>query len=99
MIDVVGRTTYSIVVANGQSANIPRSAYVPDLIGAMDVVAVELAAEMEATLGNNGGRLRRKLSILVDLPTSVDGIIDAGGFTTDAKLVDGVFEQGGTWHS
>jgi hypothetical protein len=64
----------------------------------MDVVAVELVAEIEETLGNNGGRLRRKLAIRVDLPTSADGIIDAGGFTTEPELVDGIFKLGGTWH-
>jgi hypothetical protein len=96
---VVGRTTYSISVVNGERDDIPQSEYVPDLIGAMDIIATEVAADVGDSLP--GGRrlvvlLRRKLTIRVDSPTSVDAIIDAGGWTTDPDLnEDGIFVIGG----
>jgi hypothetical protein len=65
----------------------------------MDIIATEVAADVGDSLP--GGRrlvvlLRRKLAIRVDSPTSVDAIIDAGGWTTDPDLnEDGIFVIGG----
>jgi hypothetical protein len=93
-VDAVGRATYSIVVNNGARVVILSSAYEPDLIGAMNILALELAAEVDE---NNGGRMRRrKLEVRVSLPTSIDAIIDAGGFTAEPELTDGIFQNGGS---
>jgi hypothetical protein len=96
-IDAVSRATYSINIVNGRSQNIPSSEYFADLIGAMDILAVEVAERVDDILGRRTlrNRLRRKLAVLVDLPTSIDEINDAVGFMTEPTLVDGLFTLGG----
>lgn len=107
-IDVVGRATYSIVVKNGKQDNIPQPAYTTDLIDAMDVLATQIVNELEDDNGGrqlrsssssnnynvNTSNRRRFLTIRVSTPTSIDGIIDAGGFTFEPALDDGVFTIG-----
>jgi hypothetical protein len=89
----VGVTTiYTVVIVNGITGNVPESSYVPDLIASMNVVAVEVASEVDFG-GSNGSR--RRLEVRVSLPTFIDGVDDAGGFTDTPEFVDGVFELGG----
>ena len=102
VVDTIARTSYSIVVTNGLKDDIPSSQYSTDLIEAMDIVAVEIADQVDEILDNNTRKRtlrttkRRKLQILVDLPTSVEDITDSGGFTTNPILnEDGIFTLGG----
>jgi hypothetical protein len=78
-IGVLVRTIYTVVVVNGINENIPESSYVPDLIASMNVVAVEVASEV--AFGSSNGSSRRRLEVRVSLPTFIDGVVDAGGFT------------------
>ena len=91
-IGVVARTIYTVVIVNGITENVPVSFYVPDLIASMNVVAVEVASEVD--FGTSDGR-RRRLEVRVSLPTFIDGVVDGGGFTDTPEFVDGVFELGG----
>jgi hypothetical protein len=92
-ISVGATTIYTVVIVNGISENVPEASYVPDLIASMNVVAVEVASEVDFG-GSNGSR--RRLEVRVSLPTFIDGVDDAGGFTNTPEFVDGVFELGGT---
>jgi hypothetical protein len=87
-IGVVARTIYTVLIVSGLTENVPESSYVPDLIASMNVVAVEVASEVD--FGNSDGSRHR-----VSLPTSIDGVVDAGGFTDTPEPVDGDFELGG----
>jgi hypothetical protein len=89
---VVATTIYTLVIVNGITENVPEASYVPDLIASMNVVAVEVASEVD--FGSSNGS-RRRLEVRVSLPTLIDGVVDAGGFTDTPEFVDGVFEFGG----
>jgi hypothetical protein len=89
---VVATTIYTLVIVNGITENVPEASYVPDLIASMNVVAVEVASEVD--FGSSNGS-RRRLEVRVSLPTLIDGVVDAGGFTDTPEFVDGVFELGG----
>jgi sulfur carrier protein ThiS len=99
---VVARTIYTVAVVNGITENIPASSYVPDLIASMNVVAVEVAVEVDfgstdgsrRHFGSSDGR-RRRLEVRVSLPTFIDGVVDADGLTDTPEFVDGLSELGG----
>ena len=91
-INVVARTIYTVVIVNGITENVTASFYAPDLIASMNVVAVEVASEVD--FGSSDGS-RRRLEVRVSLPTFIDGVVDGGGFTDTPTYVDGVFELGG----
>ena len=91
-VDVVARTIYTLVIVNGLTENVPESSYVPGLIASMNVVAVEVASEVEFASSDGS---RRRSEVGVSLPTFIDGVVDAGGFTDTPEFVDGIFELGG----
>jgi hypothetical protein len=88
-------TTYTVVIVNGMTENIPEESYVPDLIASMNVVAVEVASDVDFGSSNGSRRSRRRLEVRVSLPTFIDGVVDAGGFPDTPESVDGVFKLGG----
>jgi hypothetical protein len=94
-IGVVARTIYTVVVVNGITENVPEASYVLDLIASMNVVAVEVASEVDFGGTRSNGSSRRRLEVRVSLPTFIDRVVDAGGFTDTPEFVDGVFELGG----
>mgnify|MGYP000170064437 CR=1 FL=1 len=91
---VVVRTNYTVVIVNGITENVPESYYVPDLIASMNVVAVEVALEVDFGGGTSSNGIRgRRLEVRVSLPTFIDGVVDATGGFTDTP--DNIFEVGG----
>jgi hypothetical protein len=94
-IGVVARTIYTVVVVNSITETVSESSYVPDLIASMNVVAVEVASEVDFGGTRSNGSSRRRLEVRVSLPTFIDRVVDAGGFTDTPEFVDGVFELGG----
>ena len=67
--DVVARASYIIAVDNSFSM----SDYVSDLEASMDILAPQIAAGLNLTALTLGSG--RRLAVVVDLPTSVDGVI------------------------
>jgi hypothetical protein len=102
-VPVIIKTTYSILVPNGLIESIPSSRYEQDLIDTMDLVSQNVADGLNVLLDGDGRtpaqlrrrRLfeRRRLEILVNLPTTVDAIENVG-FTADPQLINGTFIRG-----
>ena len=87
-IGTVAQTIYTVVIVNGLTENVPESSYIPDLIAGMNVMAVEVASEVD--FGSSDGGIRRRLVVRVSLPTFIDGV-----HTDTPELVDNIFELGG----
>ncbi|KAG7372444.1 hypothetical protein IV203_018587 [Nitzschia inconspicua] len=105
---VIVRASYTILVPNGQTENVPVSSYEGNLIGAMDELALNVASELELPAVRGEGGLRRWLlmerpidnsrrrrleEIVVMLPTGIIDIVDVG-FTDDPQLIGGKFVRG-----
>lgn len=90
-VDAVVRTTYLVVIANGKSDDIPQTAYKSDLIQAMDMVATDVAVQIEERGGGGGReRNRRKLAVTVELPTSIV-LISEQEWKNDGSVIEGKY--------
>ena len=85
--------SYSIVIDNGLVDDISFSLYQPDLIDAMNRVALDVAIDLHG--GGHGEGDLRKLALqkMLALPTWIEHRTIAG-FTNDPKLINGVFVSG-----
>jgi hypothetical protein len=65
----VAKVSYLIAVQK----NFQMRDYVADLESSMNLLAPEVAANLNISSSDDGGR--RRLTVSVDLPTSIDGVI------------------------
>ena len=62
-IDVVARTTYSILVEDGKISSVDQAMYFQDLIDSMDILAVEVWNEIDFDFDSDGDTRRSLRSV------------------------------------
>jgi hypothetical protein len=75
--DQVAQVSYVIGINDGNIIGISASDYIPDLIESMDMLAKDVADELQLNPNNQEGRRRRLLVTVVE-PSSLDGRFEVG---------------------
>lgn len=85
---MVARTTYVI----GVKGDAVSESYEGDLIAAMDILASTIASTMDLTTSQRRRHLirNRRLEVVTDLPTSLDGVIATGMLIVASNFMWGI---------